>query len=68
MDLHPSPSSANAALLPQPHFSPIHPGQTSRPRWRSEDLLANTPQAEILHGGQVYQLRLTASGKLILTK
>lgn len=38
------------------------------PRYRAEDLLAGTDRAEIVLGGQVYTLRLTRTGKLILTK
>lgn len=38
------------------------------PQWRSEDLLAGTDEALITHGGQVYRLRRTGTGKLILTK
>ncbi len=38
------------------------------PRWDSRTLLGQAAQAEIRHGDQVYRLRLTALGKLILTK
>jgi len=38
------------------------------PRWRSEELLAGTDEALIAHGDQVYRLRRTGTGKLILTK
>lgn len=38
------------------------------PRWRSEELLAGTDEALISHGDQVYRLRRTGTGKLILTK
>lgn len=40
----------------------------ARPRWRSEELLAGTDEALIAHGDQVYRLRRTGTGKLILTK
>lgn len=46
----------SAALQPPPR------------RWNSTELLADGPLAEIAHGDQVYRLRLTALGKLILTK
>lgn len=42
------------------------PGQ--RPRHRSEALLAGAREVVIEHRGQDYLLRLTSSGKLILTK
>ncbi len=38
------------------------------PRWASSQLLGDGPLAEISHGDQIYRLRLTALGKLILTK
>lgn len=34
----------------------------------SEDLLAGEREVAILHGKETYRLRLTAAGKLILTK
>ncbi len=37
-------------------------------RWRSADLLGGATRVEIDHAGAIYQLRLTAQGKLILTK
>lgn len=37
-------------------------------RWHSEALLAGQAEAHIEHGTQVYRLRRTLSGKLILTK
>lgn len=39
-----------------------------RPRHRSEALLAGAREVVIEHRGQDYLLRLTSSGKLILTK
>lgn len=38
------------------------------PRWRSDELLAGTDEALIAHGDQIYRLRRTGTGKLILTK
>jgi hemin uptake protein HemP len=63
-----SPPSA-VPLMPEPPPSvsapaPAPPG----PHWRSEDLLGPGDEALITHGDQVYRLRRTASGKLILTK
>lgn len=45
--------------------------QEARPmqrRWRSSELLGTETEVEIEHGEAVYRLRLTALGKLILTK
>jgi len=54
-----------------PSTSPDEPSANTRrtpPRLDSQDLLAGHPEIEIQHGSQVYRLRLTALGKLILTK
>jgi hemin uptake protein HemP len=40
----------------------------TRPQWHSDVLLAGTDEALITHGDQVYRLRRTGTGKLILTK
>jgi hemin uptake protein HemP len=37
------------------------------PRLDAADLLGPAREVEIVHNGRVYRLRLTASGKLILT-
>jgi hemin uptake protein HemP len=37
-------------------------------RLYSRDLLGSGKEVEIVHGSQCYRLRLTALGKLILTK
>ena len=39
-----------------------------RKRINSQALLGSEREIEIEHGGQLYRLRLTALGKLILTK
>ncbi|MCV2366683.1 hemin uptake protein HemP [Roseateles oligotrophus] len=39
-----------------------------RKRISSKTLLGSEREVEIEHGGQLYRLRLTALGKLILTK
>lgn len=56
---HP-PSAAPTAVL-QLHTPP-------GPQYRSEDLLGAADEAFIVHAGQVYRLRRTGTGKLILTK
>lgn len=43
------------------------PPPTAR-RARSDDLLAGERELEIDHAGSIYRLRVTATGKLILTK
>lgn len=48
------------ATSPQPRPMPQ--------RWSSRELLGGSREVEIEHEGQVYRLRLTSLGKLILTK
>jgi hemin uptake protein HemP len=40
----------------------------ARESWRSEELLGNKTEVLILHGTEVYRLRRTRQGKLILYK
>jgi hemin uptake protein HemP len=50
---------------------PSSPGDSAESRiavLRSEDLLAGRSEVWIEHRGDMYRLRLTASGKLYLTK
>jgi len=42
--------------------------EESVPRYRAEDLLGGHREALIALGDQVYTLRITRAGKLILTK
>jgi hemin uptake protein HemP len=45
------------------------PGTVGKPRrLKVSDLMAGEREAILEHGGQDYRLRITASGKLILTK
>lgn len=39
-----------------------------RPQWTSDELLGAADEALIAHRGDVYRLRRTLTGKLILTK
>jgi hemin uptake protein HemP len=68
--LHPS-SEPTAGLPPGSPLPPLPATlvpSMDRPRWRSEELLAGREEALIAHGDQVYRLRRTGTGKLILTK
>lgn len=63
------------SIPPAPPGTPTTPVPTSiplpaptGPQWRSEELLAGSDEALISHGDQVYRLRRTGTGKLILTK
>jgi hemin uptake protein HemP len=38
------------------------------PQWSSDELLGTGDEAHIVHRGDVYRLRRTLTGKLILTK
>lgn len=44
------------------------PQLPQHPTWRSEDLLMGSNEAYIIHGEDVYRLRRTRSGKLVLFK
>ena len=66
-----APGSTSATHPPPdatPHAHLDRRTATPPPRWRSEVLLAHGVDAEIEHAGQIYRLRKTALGKLILTK
>lgn len=61
-----APRPATLAERPQP--APHHPGSGAGATWRSADLLGAHTEVQIDHHGAIYRLRLTALGKLILTK
>lgn len=48
--------------------TPLHPAGRAPRRLHSQDLLGQDRELEIEHAGQLYRLRLTQLGKLILTK
>jgi hemin uptake protein HemP len=54
--------SAAPDQVPAPQAVP------ARESWRSEELLGNKTEVLILHGTEVYRLRRTRQGKLILYK
>ncbi len=62
-----SPVMTSAPALARPTQPPAAT-PTAPPHWHSTELLAQGVEARILHGDQVYRLRLTSLGKLILTK
>lgn len=66
----PASPPLGAALGEPPSSSsvPVAGGITARKRLSSLSLLGNEREVEIEHGGQLYRLRLTSLGKLILTK
>lgn len=47
---------------------PPKPPPPAPPRIPSQQLLGPHREVQILHGGEVYRLRHTSQGKLILTK
>lgn len=58
MNAHtPKPTLPDLARLPEP-----------LPRYDATDLIKDGVQAQIVLGNQVYFLRITRAGKLILTK
>ena len=62
MDKQATPSSMPQVPAPRP------PGSPAPRRLHSRDLLGQDRELEIEHAGQLYRLRLTNLGKLILTK
>ena len=63
---HPEPeliSIDQACATPTEHMP-----QPPRPQWSSDELLGPGDEALIVHRGDVYRLRRTLTGKLILTK
>ena len=55
-------------MTPRTASQPTSSLAPQRPRHRSETLLGSAREVVIEHRGQDYLLRVTASGKLILTK
>lgn len=53
---------------PVPRAPPSSVREDAAPRWDSRTLLGAQREAVIEHRGEHYRLRLTAAGKLILTK
>lgn len=64
----PPPADPPALHTPLAEPAPRVCASAKLPHWHSTELLAHGGEARILHGDQVYRLRLTALGKLILTK
>jgi hemin uptake protein HemP len=63
--------STEMSLPHEKALQPSSPGDSTELRittLRSEDLLAGRSEVWIEHRGDMYRLRLTASGKLYLTK
>jgi hemin uptake protein HemP len=56
------------ARTPQPAPAASAPCNARLRRINSRELLGTAQEIEISHTGQIYRLRLTALGKLILTK
>lgn len=56
------------ALPPPPAAAPAVTTVAAPQRWSSAVLLGERREALIDHRGEQYRLRLTAAGKLILTK
>ena len=47
---------------------PADDAPPAREAWRSEELLGDKTEVQILHNNEVYRLRRTRQGKLILYK
>jgi len=69
-NIHPTPPE-RAAAVAVPPTGPLPAALTQitpRKRLNSQTLLGDEREIEIEHAGQLYRLRLTSLGKLILTK
>jgi hemin uptake protein HemP len=62
------PARPALAAVPAPQVPPPAAANGQPRRWTSAAILGDAREALIEHAGAVYRLRLTASGKLILTK
>lgn len=63
----PPPARTEPAAPARPHTDTPQSSPAPR-RLHSRDLLGHGRELEIEHAGQLYRLRLTQLGKLILTK
>jgi hemin uptake protein HemP len=61
----PPPTRPHDSAAPQGHTTST---AAARESWRSEELLGDRPEVLILHNNEVYRLRRTRQGKLILHK
>ena len=63
-------TNQESVRTPQSPDSPTPPlaSVAARDAWNSEELLGRRSEVQILHNGEVYRLRLTRQGKLILYK
>ena len=62
------PSSFDASAHAAEFESPAVPNLPQRRRIRSDDLFSGEREVMIEHAGELYSLRQTSKGKLILTK
>jgi len=62
------PSSFDASARAADVESPAVPNLPQRRRIRSDDLFSGEREVMIEHAGELYSLRQTSKGKLILTK
>jgi hemin uptake protein HemP len=67
-DKPPSPAAALPPPVEDPQPDAPRPKPNARRSYISEQLFGEHTEVEILHRDATYRLRLTALGKLILTK
>lgn len=61
-------TAARGPTAAMPGIAETQPGLPALRRVDSQALLGAAQEIEIVHAGQIYRLRRTALGKLILTK
>jgi hemin uptake protein HemP len=64
----PAPSASQPPRSPPTEIPRSPPTQIPRESWRSEELLGSRTEVLIEHNGELYRLRRTRQGKLILYK
>jgi hemin uptake protein HemP len=63
------PASGGVDETPGPSPAPLSDAVSPRPTiFRSEELFGGAQEIWIEHGGEMYRLRITSRGKLLLTK
>jgi len=61
-------SSSSPQETLRDHAPPVAPPEPQRRLWTTEELLGQEREVQIQHGEDLYRLRITRHGKLILYK
>ena len=61
-------SPQDATMSPAPLAAPEPPEERTKELWHSEELFGTRREILIKHGDEIYRLRCTRQGKLVLNK